>query len=441
MSTEEKSGNSSPRKMVSMLMQPPNQQQLNIQESPFESVYNFYYKQTSEDLRQVLIGEINDPLAIARQFALLVHDQTRKLLPIGRGNVYQDMVQSESLSHKNTRINRDFLKHSTIKSGCPVKKIVKKGYLSLVMQKGVPEPWQKKATDKLTGLLVKSHLTLHYQAGNCNEYAFVALQCLFELKRKLGDDFNNVISNMSVMDSGSPEHHVFVEMDVRIGDQTTKIICDPWAGYVGKIEDAPEDFRVVGKEAINIYGSNAKPLLDSQIVEFAYLFKSYTGNDLSCFDMYHQAKTEGLEDPYYSYLRELPDNLTPEYQTDSGFNYTVNNGEIYDYEGNSQRALEHLNKIVKTDDIPSVIEGRSKAHPFYSQPDHPDLRLQPILQFVPNTNNNDIDHEEKTLDQTSTSPKISFLEDKNSEDTVTNNHSTEKPIVQTSSISLSNSKI
>lgn len=364
---------------------------------PIDIILNYYGdSHTKDQIKSELISQMDDPLFIAKQFARLAITQTRTLLHYGRGNVCQDILKHSGEGNLRADFLRDAMKYHNIYPSSPVQNIINKSYSRFITMKmdldsqtinAVFAEFQNAKDPKacvvnsMMNLQVRTQLALHLQAGCCNEFSFVALHCFFALKKKLGHDFDNVIENMRIVCTKPPDDHMFLELDVKThGHTPTKLICDPWAGYVGTLEEVPKDFFVIGKQGNLVYSSSINAF-GPNLVNLCYSQQTHLPTEITCFEHYHKCENNPKGN-YDNFIYSLPVNPTVNYLDEESYPAIVDWIKPFDYKNISQRNFE----IVKShfdekngEHLIRLSSGRTEnTIAFYSQPDHPNIKLSPL---------------------------------------------------------------
>lgn len=364
---------------------------------PIEIIKDYYREShTKEQIKSEIIGEMDDPLFIAKQFARLAITQTRTLLHFGRGNVCQDIIKFKGEGNLRSDFLRDTMKYVNTDQSGPVQKIINKSYSNFIALKldednhafdaifaefrHVEDP-KAYLAKCMMDLQVRTHLALHLQAGCCNEFSFVALQCLFELKKKLGNDFDNVIENMRVVCTAPPDDHMFLELDVKTSGHTpTKLICDPWAGYVGTHDEIPKDFFVIGKQANSIY-STPLNALGSNLVNLCYQQQTHLPSSMTCLQHFHKCENNP-KGGYENFIYSLPFEPSINYLDEQAYPQLLGWIKAFDYKHISQCNFEYIKNHLDesySDHLIRMPSGRTgNTIAFYSQPNHPNIMLLPL---------------------------------------------------------------
>lgn len=215
------------------------------------TLVNNFLQFDEEDFKNTISSFTNgapDQMALAHGFAKWAIEQAQRLIHLGRGNIYQDILKSDG---------QRFAIRNYIKDTIP---LIKKDQ-SLMQNLS-----QKTTADGgIIDTLLRSMLAIRHGAGNCHEFTAVALQSLFMLKNALGDEFSNVIGDISVKTgrTSPTDQHIFIELSLKGKNAQQILICDPWSRFEGTLNDAAP-LTLLNQSAKDIYSTSGTVIFNAE---------------------------------------------------------------------------------------------------------------------------------------------------------------------------------
>jgi hypothetical protein len=107
---------------------------------------------------------------------------------------------------------------------------------------------------------VRPLTALYYKAGNCHEYAMVALQCILAGAKAIKTDIiqDACIYNIKAPDAnGEPDKGSHAYLVLKIKGSDDLLICDPWNNLVGTYKELEKELGLLLPGSV--YGKNETP--------------------------------------------------------------------------------------------------------------------------------------------------------------------------------------
>jgi hypothetical protein len=231
---------------------------------------NDFLQYDEEDFKNAITSFADgapDQIALAHGIAKWAIEQAGRLIHLGQGNIYQDILKSEG----QTFAIRDYIKDTI--------PLIKKdqSLMQTLSQKTT-------ADGGIIDTLLRSMLAIRHGAGNCHEFTAVALQSLFMLKNALGNEFSNVIGDIIVktVRTSPTDQHIFIELSLKGKNAQQILICDPWSRFEGTLNDAAP-LTLLNQSAKEVYSASGKVIFNAE--EINKMMNIAIKHDLNVFSL------------------------------------------------------------------------------------------------------------------------------------------------------------
>ncbi len=179
--------------------------------------YSFYHPIYEDDVTRIP-KTISSPNDLVNYFVQSTHQEVKSLTYHGRGNVYQDIVASNGMSHAAFEVIRTDLIANLV--DMPLFNELQ----SLIKDNDVKK-------DRIAEMLIRPMLSTVLGAGNCHEQSAMAL-IIMQRHIDYYMQLQHTIKEISVVNATAD--HVYVQIKLK---DNSIYICDPWNNFSGKLND------------------------------------------------------------------------------------------------------------------------------------------------------------------------------------------------------------